>query len=203
MNCQSSPYSNSNCPNDNYQACLMSYVGLIGSDVTPNYVDANYVNITISLWCTCKGSGNYEDECEAFLRDFRDNHCLRNAIQAFGNGPDTLPKASALPVMPTAGMGLASTSTATPPANTNDVRHNGDPCTLSTCANLKESNQKCNHSNDLVCEDKTPHLRSKLESSRGSPSNMEDEEAERSSATDVHNQAAMIFLSCLWIRLVL
>ncbi|KTF84431.1 hypothetical protein cypCar_00031445 [Cyprinus carpio] len=88
MNCQTTPHSITSCPNDNYHGCLVSYVGLIGSDVTPNYVDASHTNITISPWCGCRGSGNHEAECEAFLRDFRENTCLRNAIQAFGYGTD-------------------------------------------------------------------------------------------------------------------
>lgn len=85
-----------------------------GFDITPNYVDASTTSITISPWCSCKGSGNMEEECEKFLRDFTENPCLRkalpcpapfpavlsfpslpkplplpgNAIQAFGNGTD-------------------------------------------------------------------------------------------------------------------
>ncbi|TUK42445.1 GDNF family receptor alpha-2 [Bagarius yarrelli] len=35
-------------------------------------------------FCSCRNSGNQEEECEKFLRDFRENTCLRNAIQAFG-----------------------------------------------------------------------------------------------------------------------
>ncbi|KAJ8347061.1 hypothetical protein SKAU_G00284620 [Synaphobranchus kaupii] len=188
MNCQSTPYSITSCPNDNYQACLMSYVGLIGSDVTPNYVDASYANITIALWCTCKGSGNHEEECEAFLRDFRDNACLRNAIQAFGYGHDVLPKASSLPVRPTSSAGLAPASTGKPPGNPNDVSLSGDPCVFSTCANLKS--------------DLGPRVESPLESRDSSK--MEDEEQERSSGVHLSSvQAGLVHLSFLWVRLAL
>nr|XP_013811231.1 PREDICTED: GDNF family receptor alpha-2-like [Apteryx mantelli mantelli] len=90
-NCQASPQAQTGCPGDNYQACLGSYAGLIGFDVTPNYVDASTAGITVSPWCSCKGSGNLEEECEKFLRDFTENPCLRNAIQAFGNGTDVSP----------------------------------------------------------------------------------------------------------------
>ncbi|KAJ3603437.1 hypothetical protein NHX12_028183 [Muraenolepis orangiensis] len=55
-----------------------------GTDMTPNYVDSSYSNWTVSPWCSCKSSGNQEEECGNFLRDFTDNTCLRNAIQAFG-----------------------------------------------------------------------------------------------------------------------
>lgn len=107
-NCQASFQSLTSCPGDNYQACLGSYAGLIGEcrrvglgkglsyhspliplpsprpgagfDMTPNYVDASTTSITISPWCSCKGSGNMEEECEKFLRDFTENPCLRKAL---------------------------------------------------------------------------------------------------------------------------
>ncbi|EGV91952.1 GDNF family receptor alpha-2 [Cricetulus griseus] len=56
--------------------------------MTPNYVDSSPTGIVVSPWCNCRGSGNQEEECEKFLRDFTENPCLRNAIQAFGNGTD-------------------------------------------------------------------------------------------------------------------
>uniref|UniRef100_A0A3Q4GX33 GDNF family receptor alpha 2b n=1 Tax=Neolamprologus brichardi TaxID=32507 RepID=A0A3Q4GX33_NEOBR len=76
MNCQVTPHTVTTCPHDNYHGCLMSYVGLIGSDVTPNYSDSSPSNITMSLWCTCRGTGHQEHECEAFHRDFTHNTCL-------------------------------------------------------------------------------------------------------------------------------
>lgn len=88
-NCGMTPHAASTCPNqDNHQACLASFARLIGTDVTPNYVDSSFSNWTISPWCTCKGSGNQEEECQNFLRYFTNNACLRNAIQAFGYGID-------------------------------------------------------------------------------------------------------------------
>lgn len=45
--------------------------------MTPNYEDANHTDFSISPWCSCKNSGNQEEECEKFLRDFRENTCLR------------------------------------------------------------------------------------------------------------------------------
>ncbi|XP_028434441.1 GDNF family receptor alpha-2 [Perca flavescens] len=91
VNCWVTPQTVSTCPNqDNHQACLASYARLIGTDMTPNYVDSSFSNWTISPWCSCKGSGNQEEECLNFLRYFTDNTCLRNAIQAFGYGIDNM-----------------------------------------------------------------------------------------------------------------
>uniref|UniRef100_A0A8C6P9B8 GDNF family receptor alpha 2 n=1 Tax=Nothobranchius furzeri TaxID=105023 RepID=A0A8C6P9B8_NOTFU len=76
-NCWTTSHSGSTCPNqDNHQACLASYARLIGTEMTPNFVDNNFSNWTISPWCTCKGSGNLEEECMNFLRHFTENTCL-------------------------------------------------------------------------------------------------------------------------------
>ncbi|XP_034004401.1 GDNF family receptor alpha-2-like [Trematomus bernacchii] len=91
VNCAVTPQTVSTCPNqDNHQACLASYARLIGTEMTPNYVDSSFSNWTVSPWCSCKGSGNQEEECSNFLREFTDNTCLRNAIQAFGYGLDNI-----------------------------------------------------------------------------------------------------------------
>uniref|UniRef100_A0A8C5UH67 GDNF family receptor alpha 2 n=1 Tax=Malurus cyaneus samueli TaxID=2593467 RepID=A0A8C5UH67_9PASS len=92
-----------------------------GFDMTPNYVDASTTSITISPWCSCKGSGNMEEECEKFLRDFTENPCLRNAIQAFGNGTDVnLTEKS--PVLPD---------------DVNDSNTAYDTSVISTCSSLQ------------------------------------------------------------------
>ncbi|XP_015236825.1 PREDICTED: GDNF family receptor alpha-2-like [Cyprinodon variegatus] len=80
MNCQMTSQTVTSCPYDNYIGCLMSYIGLIGSDVTPNYSDNSPTNITISLWCTCRGTGHQEPDCEAFHRDFTHNTCLSSDV---------------------------------------------------------------------------------------------------------------------------
>ncbi|XP_063050804.1 GDNF family receptor alpha-2a isoform X2 [Engraulis encrasicolus] len=95
--CLMTPESINGCPNEDYQACLASYVGLIGTDMTPNYVDHTPTNFTISPWCSCRGSGNKEEECERFLQDFRENSCLRYAIQEFGSGTDRSKPATIAP----------------------------------------------------------------------------------------------------------
>ncbi|XP_017343876.1 GDNF family receptor alpha-2 isoform X2 [Ictalurus punctatus] len=139
MNCQTTPHSITSCPNDNYHGCLVSYVGLIGSDVTPNYVDANHANITISPWCSCRGSGNQETECEAFLRDFRENACLRNAIQAFGYGADAgfLPFTESHSIVPSEKPNLHPAIITKPDIINNDIKQVESACVFSTCANLK------------------------------------------------------------------
>lgn len=50
-----------------------------GFDMTPNYVDSSPTGIVVSPWCSCRGSGNMEEECGKFLRDFTENPCLRKS----------------------------------------------------------------------------------------------------------------------------
>ena len=51
--------------------------------MTPNYVDSNPTGIVVSPWCNCRGSGNMEEECEKFLKDFTENPCLRKSEKTF------------------------------------------------------------------------------------------------------------------------
>lgn len=95
VNCVEIAHTVSNCPNQgNHQACLATYARLIGTDMTPNYVNSSFSNWTVSPACTCDGSGNQEEECMGILRYFTDNACLRNAIQAFGYGIENMPSKS-------------------------------------------------------------------------------------------------------------
>ncbi|KAL4623032.1 GDNF family receptor alpha-2 isoform X1 [Arapaima gigas] len=192
-NCQTTPHSITNCPNENYQACLASYVGLIGSDMTLNYVDASYANITISPWCTCRGSGNQEEECEKFLSDFRDNTCLRNSIHAFGYGPDSGPFAKPVAVTPSPRPDAEPVRLSEPSVNQNDIKD--DACVFSTCANLKENGPKCNLSNDYFCKDE-PKLISMERTTK-----KEVEEEGRSVGTSVSARAAVVCLSYVLVRL--
>ncbi|KAF6718331.1 GDNF family receptor alpha-4, partial [Oryzias melastigma] len=84
--CEPSELSASGCKQDNFGACLLAYNGLIGSTITPNYLDNSTSNV--GPWCSCSASGNYRDQCSDFLAFFQDNVCLKNAISAFGNGSD-------------------------------------------------------------------------------------------------------------------
>ncbi|XP_039180137.1 GDNF family receptor alpha-2 isoform X2 [Crotalus tigris] len=135
------------CSRGNYQACLDAYAGLIGLDLTPNYVDASFSSPMVSLWCSCRGSGNMEEECEKFLKDFTENACLRNAIQAFGNGSDLtfFPKAvpPPLPTLPPSA-GKASSL----PYNVNDSSLGDNTGVSTTCASAEESGAKINQSKE-------------------------------------------------------
>lgn len=59
--------------------CFASLSPCPGFDMTPNYVDSSPTGIVVSPWCSCRGSGNMEEECEKFLRDFTENPCLRKS----------------------------------------------------------------------------------------------------------------------------
>uniref|UniRef100_A0A8B9ZDX5 GDNF family receptor alpha n=1 Tax=Anas platyrhynchos TaxID=8839 RepID=A0A8B9ZDX5_ANAPL len=121
-NCQASFQSLTSCPGDNYQACLGSYAGLIGFDMTPNY-----------------------EECEKFLRDFTENPCLRNAIQAFGNGTDVnlTPRTRLVPV-------TVPPKTEKSPS-TDDINYSNtmyDTSIITTCTSIQEHGQKLNKSKE-------------------------------------------------------
>ncbi|XP_037652743.1 GDNF family receptor alpha-4a isoform X1 [Sebastes umbrosus] len=90
--CQPSEQSASGCKQENYGACLLAYTGLIGSTVTPNYLDNSTSNV--GPWCSCAASGNHREQCSDFLTSFHDNFCLKNAMLAFGNGSDSKTGAS-------------------------------------------------------------------------------------------------------------
>lgn len=141
VNCQMTPESTNSCPNEDYQTCLASYVGLIGTDMTPNYMDSSPINFTISPWCSCRGSGNQEEECERFLVDFRENTCLRNAIQAFGYGTDRPKPATVAPVTsarPDPVVSVRVTNQHLYPTG----KPIEDPCAFPTC-NDPEYGEKC------------------------------------------------------------
>ncbi|KAK6304924.1 hypothetical protein J4Q44_G00255100 [Coregonus suidteri] len=84
--CQPSEHVASGCKQDNYAACLLAYTGLMGSTITPNYLDNSTSNV--GPWCSCSASGNHREQCDDFLEYFHDNVCLKKAMLAFGNGTD-------------------------------------------------------------------------------------------------------------------
>ncbi|MGH0151314.1 UNVERIFIED_CONTAM: hypothetical protein FKN15_032172 [Acipenser sinensis] len=73
-NCQPSTQTASGCKLENYGACLLSYTGIIGSLITPNYIDNSTSNV--APWCSCSASGNQQGQCSSFLSSFTDNDCL-------------------------------------------------------------------------------------------------------------------------------
>ncbi|XP_058405818.1 GDNF family receptor alpha-2-like [Diceros bicornis minor] len=145
-NCRTSYQTLTSCPADNYQACLGSYAGMIGFDMTPNYVDSSPTSIVVSPWCSCRGSGNMEEECEKFLRDFTENPCLRNAIQAFGNGTDV----NLSPKNPSFQATQAPRVEKTPslPDDLSDSTSLGTSL-ISTCTSIQEQGLKANNSKEL------------------------------------------------------
>ncbi|XP_074530203.1 GDNF family receptor alpha-4 [Halichoeres trimaculatus] len=90
--CEPSEMSANGCKQGNYGACLLAYTGLIGSTITPNYIDNS--TSSVAPWCSCSASGSRKEECDSFLGFFIDNICLRNALMAFGSESDQQPSVS-------------------------------------------------------------------------------------------------------------
>ncbi|XP_069352272.1 GDNF family receptor alpha-4 [Eulemur rufifrons] len=82
--CAPAPGVPDGCPRDQGPRCLRAYAGLVGTAVTPNYVDNT--SARVAPWCDCGASGNRREECEAFRGLFTRNPCLDGAIQAFDSG---------------------------------------------------------------------------------------------------------------------
>ncbi|KAM4676889.1 GDNF family receptor alpha-3 isoform 2-T2 [Discoglossus pictus] len=80
------------CPAEQHGACLRSYLGMIGTTMTPNYI--NDINMDVSLWCTCEGSGNDEERCNRILEMFSNNRCLKMAIISEIKGSNLLSSVS-------------------------------------------------------------------------------------------------------------
>ncbi|XP_077477700.1 GDNF family receptor alpha-4-like isoform X2 [Stigmatopora argus] len=84
--CQPWQQSLSGCKHENHAACLLSYTGLIGSTITPNYLDNTTSNV--GPWCSCSTGGHQREQCAGFLALFHENDCLKKAILAFGNSSE-------------------------------------------------------------------------------------------------------------------
>ncbi|XP_034497204.1 GDNF family receptor alpha-4 isoform X1 [Ailuropoda melanoleuca] len=82
--CAPAPSAPDGCLLDEDPRCLRAYAGLVGTAVTPNYVDN--ASARVAPWCDCGASGNRREECEAFRGLFTRNRCLDGAIQAFDGG---------------------------------------------------------------------------------------------------------------------
>ncbi|XP_035256447.1 GDNF family receptor alpha-1-like [Anguilla anguilla] len=151
-NCQPEHRSLSGCLKENYADCLLAYSGLIGTVMTPNYL--RFPHISVSPYCDCSNSGNSKEECDTFTKFFTDNTCLRNAIQAFGNGTDVGVWQPAPPV-------LTSAFTSAPPhkgrdrsPNTLDAQNNplnaADGSVYHFCGSLQAQKLKSNMSLEAV-----------------------------------------------------
>ncbi|KAM4555464.1 GDNF family receptor alpha-4 [Odontesthes bonariensis] len=84
--CEPLETSANGCKQGNYEACLFAYTGLIGSTITPNYIDNS--TSSVSPWCSCSASGSQKADCDHFLEFFTDNICLKNALEMFGSELD-------------------------------------------------------------------------------------------------------------------
>ncbi|KAL4833103.1 hypothetical protein H8958_006111 [Nasalis larvatus] len=82
--CTPAPSAPDGCLRHQRARCLRAYAGLVGTAVTPNYVDN--VSARVAPWCDCGASGNRREDCEAFRGLFTRNSCLDGAIQAFDRG---------------------------------------------------------------------------------------------------------------------
>ncbi|XP_038678035.1 GDNF family receptor alpha-1-like isoform X2 [Scyliorhinus canicula] len=134
-NCQPEPRSTSGCLRQNYAACLLAYSGLIGTVITPNYIDST--GISVAPWCTCIGSGNQKEECDEFHNFFKDNRCFKNAIQAFGNGTDVNVWQLIPPVPTTASSKHIYTPQDNPESVSNEIHSVDDDNVFPLCANLQ------------------------------------------------------------------
>ncbi|XP_072479613.1 GDNF family receptor alpha-1 isoform X5 [Notamacropus eugenii] len=148
-NCQPESRSVSSCLKENYADCLLAYSGLIGTVMTPNYIDSN--SLSVAPWCDCNNSGNDLEECLKFLNFFKDNVCLKNAIQAFGNGSDVNVWQPVLP-----GQTTTATTTTAFRVRSNKSLGSGSENEISShvlppCANLQAQKLKSNASGN-------PHL---------------------------------------------
>uniref|UniRef100_A0A8C0WCC8 GDNF/GAS1 domain-containing protein n=1 Tax=Castor canadensis TaxID=51338 RepID=A0A8C0WCC8_CASCN len=79
--CAPAPSAPDGCLLGQGPRCLRAYAGLVGTVITPNYMDN--ASARVAPWCDCGASGNRREECETFLGLFTRNRCLDGAIQAF------------------------------------------------------------------------------------------------------------------------
>ncbi|KAM6163798.1 GDNF family receptor alpha-4 [Rhynchocyon petersi] len=79
--CAPVPVAPDGCPPERDPHCRRAYAGLVGTAITPNYVDNS--SASVAPWCDCRASGNRLEECEAFRGLFTKNLCLDRAIRAF------------------------------------------------------------------------------------------------------------------------
>ncbi|XP_075061400.1 GDNF family receptor alpha-2-like [Mixophyes fleayi] len=76
------------CPPEQHNRCILTYMGMIGTVMTPNFI--NNSSMDMSIWCTCEGSSNQQEKCNTILAMFTSNRCLYNAIyQSMPNKEDT------------------------------------------------------------------------------------------------------------------
>nr|XP_042085709.1 GDNF family receptor alpha-4 isoform X10 [Ovis aries] len=84
VSCATTASNPDGCLQDQAPSCLRAYAGLVGTAITPNYVDN--ASARVEPWCDCRASGNRREECEVFRGLFTRNRCLDSAIQTFDGG---------------------------------------------------------------------------------------------------------------------
>ncbi|XP_069402690.1 GDNF family receptor alpha-4 isoform X6 [Ovis canadensis] len=84
VSCATTASNPDGCFQDQAPSCLRAYAGLVGTAITPNYVDN--ASARVEPWCDCRASGNRREECEVFRGLFTRNRCLDSAIQTFDGG---------------------------------------------------------------------------------------------------------------------
>ncbi|XP_008320800.2 GDNF family receptor alpha-1-like [Cynoglossus semilaevis] len=152
VNCQPEPRSLSGCLKENYADCLLAYSGLIGTVMTPNYLRSP--KISVSPYCDCNNSGNNKDECDKFTEIFTENACLRNAIQAFGNGTDVGVWQPVSPVQTTTSTSTHKQRNPVRIPNTIDNHINTDTGIYHFCGSLQAQKLRSNSTVDgIFCVD--------------------------------------------------
>ncbi|XP_008427312.1 GDNF family receptor alpha-1-like isoform X3 [Poecilia reticulata] len=151
VNCMSEPRSLSGCLKENYADCLLAYSGLIGTVMTPNYLRSP--KISVSPYCDCTNSGNNKDDCDKFTEFFTENTCLRNAIQAFGNGTDIGMWPPISPVQTTTSITTPYQRNRERIPNNIDNHINADSSLYHFCGNLQAQKLHSNATVDVCSSD--------------------------------------------------
>ncbi|XP_043992415.1 GDNF family receptor alpha-1a isoform X3 [Gambusia affinis] len=151
VNCMSEPRSLSGCLKENYADCLLAYSGLIGTVMTPNYLRSP--KISVSPYCDCTNSGNNKDDCDKFTEFFTENTCLRNAIQAFGNGTDIGMWPPISPVQTTTSITTPYQRNRERNPNSIDNHINADSSLYHFCGNLQAQKLHSNATVDVCSSD--------------------------------------------------
>ncbi|XP_015239607.1 PREDICTED: GDNF family receptor alpha-1-like [Cyprinodon variegatus] len=130
------------------ETCKTNYICTV---MTPNYLRSP--KISVSPFCDCTNSGNKKDDCDKFTEFFTENTCLRNAIQAFGNGTDIGMRPPISPLQTTTSITTPYQKNRERNPNTIDNQINADPSLLHFCGNLQAQKLHSNATVDVCSSD--------------------------------------------------